>query len=176
MIVSQFCESMIRMSRANFAASIAIAGAWMALVGCCGGGPSHKCDFTPPGSQTDAGDAAVACGTEVCQLPQVCCLKKIAPFASCIDPKDYVADDCEKMQMDSPPCLVPTDCDGGTVCCLQVTAQTISCQPPPLCPGDGKDTYLTCASDLDCPSQLSGACTNVGTNTGSDVSISVCAP
>ena len=81
---------MIRMSRAKLAALLFVSMA-VGLGGCCGGAPSHKCDFTPYTSQTDGGDASAACGTQVCQAPQVCCLKKIAPFASCIDRADYVA-------------------------------------------------------------------------------------
>lgn len=168
---------MIGMSQAKLAALLVSIGAWGALAGCCGGGPSHKCDFTPPTVQMDAGssDAPMPCGTEVCQPPQVCCLKKIAPFASCIDPADYLADACEMIQMDPPPCSTPTDCDGGTVCCLEVAAQAISCQPPPLCPGDATHSYLICASDMDCPNQQAGSCRNVGTGT-TGVSLNVCAP
>lgn len=176
MIVSQFRESMIRMSQAKRAAVFIALGFGGALAGCCGGGPSHKCDFTPPTTQMDGGsDGPQACGTQLCQPPQVCCLKKIAPFAICIDPKDYVADACEMIPKDPPPCAVPTDCDGGTVCCLQITAQAISCQPPPLCPGDGVDSYLVCGSDLDCPGQQAGSCKNVGTGT-TGVTLDVCAP
>jgi hypothetical protein len=175
MIVSQICETMIKMSQVN---CLRVAGAVVlaaVVSGCCGGAPSHKCDFTPPTSQMDAGsDAPFRCGTEVCMAPQVCCLKKIAPFASCIDVGDYVKDDCEMIQKDPPSCLVPTDCDGGTVCCLQKTEQVINCQPPPLCPGDGVDTYYTCASDQDCPGQQSGSCTNLGSQGG--YTLNVCAP
>jgi hypothetical protein len=176
-MVSQFCGSMIGMSQAKLTALLISIGAWAALAGCCGGGPSHKCDFTPPTVQMDAGgsDAAMPCGTEVCQAPQVCCLKKIAPFASCIDPADYVADACEMIQMNPPPCTRPTDCDGGTVCCLENATETISCQPPPLCPGDATHSFLICASDMDCPNQQAGSCRNVDTGT-TGVSLNVCAP
>ncbi|HSS37522.1 MAG TPA: hypothetical protein VLT58_02020, partial [Polyangia bacterium] len=90
----------------------------MALVfaaGCCGSGSTHKCDFSPP-DQKDAGsDAALACGTQMCAANQLCCVTKTPPFVNCIDPKDFVADNCEMFQLQAPQCATSHDCDGGSV-------------------------------------------------------------
>ena len=106
---------------------------------------------------------AIPCGTTgPCQMGQVCCFTRIAPYAECIDPANFKAYNCESMPPPMPSCLIPKDCDGGAVCCLQPSQSTITCQPQGLCPGGGVgDTYLTCASDLDCPKQVSGSCTTV---------------
>src|SRR5688572_15462231 len=79
-IVPQFCETMIRMSRtwcATLRTSCLIFAVFVA--GCCGSGPTHKCDFTPPNlNMNDGGaDGPIPCGTMICELPQVCCLKKV---------------------------------------------------------------------------------------------------
>ncbi|HVZ88157.1 MAG TPA: hypothetical protein VHG72_14385 [Polyangia bacterium] len=166
---------MIKMSRTMSQAGLAalLAAAW-GLAGCCGGAPAHKCDFTPYTSQTDGGDAAVACGTQVCQPPQVCCLKKIAPFASCIDPQDYVADDCEMIDTDPPGCTVPQDCDGG-VCCIQYAQETVACQPLALCPVDGTNTLLACSDDQDCSaSPMGGTCHVLAAGGDGGLSLSAC--
>jgi hypothetical protein len=57
-----------------------------------------------------------------------------------------------------PSCMSPKDCDPGQVCCFQVTALAVTCQPPLLCPGDAVDSYLVCGNDLDCPKQTPGSC------------------
>ncbi len=76
--------------------------------------------FQPAYEVKDAGrDAALACGTQMCGRNQVCCMTKTPPFANCIDPKDFVADNCEMFQLQQPPCIVPQDCDAGAVCCFQ---------------------------------------------------------
>jgi hypothetical protein len=105
-------------------------------------------------SQQDAGsDASLACGTQVCQLPQICCLQKIAPFASCIDPQDFAQEQCET-PTSQPSCFTPADCDAGQVCCLNETQFSIACLSPAMCPGGGQyGTYLACGTDRDCPSQ-----------------------
>jgi hypothetical protein len=119
---------------------------------------------------------SIPCGTEgTCTSPEVCCFTKIAPYAHCIQPEDYANDGCETMPL-TPSCLVPTDCTGGTVCCVQLAASSISCQPQALCPGDGKNTYLTCATDQDCPNQVSGSCAPVPLGTDAGVALNVCAP
>ena len=165
---------MIRMSRAKLAALLFVSVA-VGLGGCCGGAPSHKCDFTPYTSQTDGGDASAACGTQVCQAPQICCFKKIAPFASCIDPADSVTDDCETMDTSPPGCTSPQDCDGGAVCCASLTQGMVSCQPPPLCPEDGTTTFLACGTDQDCASSTIGrTCHFYAGDPDSGVTLSVC--
>ena len=120
---------------------------------------------------------SIPCGTQgTCVSPEVCCFTKIAPYAQCIQPGDFTADGCEMMPPPAPSCLVPKDCGSGTVCCLQLSASAISCQPAALCPGDGKGTYLTCATDQDCPNQTSGSCSPVPLGTDAGVSLNVCAP
>src|SRR5262245_12503822 len=47
-IVPQIWETMIRMSRTGCRVVWAICGIVLGVAGCCGGGPNHKCDFTPP--------------------------------------------------------------------------------------------------------------------------------
>ena len=82
---------MIRMSRgAQFVRLWVAAAVMFSMVGCCGGGPSHKCDFSPAPTMHDGGsDAPVPCGTDVCQPPQVCCLKKSPLLALCIDIENF---------------------------------------------------------------------------------------
>jgi hypothetical protein len=160
---------MIKMSHSKLAALqarlaplMAVAALSGALGGCCGGAHSHKCDFTPLDSQHDAGsDAPLACGTQVCMPPQVCCLTKVAPFAQCINIEDFAQDRCESVQGNMPDCTGPSDCDAGMVCCLQTVALTVSCQVPPLCPGDGVSSYLICVTDHDCPAQKPGSCNGI---------------
>jgi hypothetical protein len=129
-------------------------------------------------SQQDAGsDAPQTCGTEVCMGGTVCCLKKIAPFASCIPPEDFGVDQCESMMVKAS-CITPADCDAGQVCCLDENAPSINCLAPGMCPGDGigtgrSGTYLTCATYRDCPTQAPGLCTPVP---GTDGGLNVCAP
>lgn len=175
MILSQICGTMIRMSRnGRYAAWLALA-AIVSLAGCCGGGSTHKCDFTPP--PTDAGsgsDAGQSCGNLTCAAGQVCCFTKTPPFVSCIDPKDYTADGCEKRQTTTPPCATPHDCDAGAVCCLYLNPQGLSCQLPAACAGDGTDSYRTCGSDVDCPRVAPGVCQNVGA--GGGITLNVCQP
>lgn len=153
---------MIEMSRLRLGVLAVLFSLTGALSGCCGGAHSHKCDFTSWMSQQDAGsDAALACGTEVCMAGTVCCLKKIAPYASCIPPEDYAMDQCE-MTTVQPSCTTPADCDAGQVCCLNETAFTIDCQSPAACPGNGQSgTYLACGTYLDCPNPTKGSCVPV---------------
>jgi hypothetical protein len=145
-----------------------------ALAGCCGSGSSHKCDFTPPSApQNDAAsDAPLPCGTEVCALPQVCCLKKVPPSAMCVDQVDFVADGCETADL---PCAVPADCPTGLVCCVPLSATAVSCRPREVCPGDGRDTLLACATVADCPG-TNPSCQPLGTEADGSVILSVCVP
>jgi hypothetical protein len=160
---------MIRMSHSKWAALrvrlallMVVAVLSGAIAGCCGGAHSHKCDFTPLDSHDGgATDAPLACGTQVCQAPQVCCLTKIAPFAQCIDIQDFGVDRCEVPPGNMPNCTTPKDCDPGMVCCFEVTALSLNCQPTQLCPGDGVDSYLVCDSYVDCPSQLRTSCNTI---------------
>jgi hypothetical protein len=177
MILSQICETMIQMSRNGRwgVGLVALGLLWMA--GCCGGGSTHKCDFTPApidaGNQSDAG---FGCPSQPCAANQVCCVAKTPPFISCINPADFVADGCEKNFMtNSPPCVTPQDCDGG-VCCLQINVQTFSCQLPAGCSGDGTESYWTCSTDRDCPGRVSGSCQPVSAAAQYGLSLSVCTP
>ena len=130
------------------------------VAGCCGGAPSHKCDFTPPGGGMDAGsDAPIPCGTTVCDPSQVCCLKKAPAGAACIPPSDFVADGCEKLDL---PCIAPADCPNGVVCCVVLNPGTVTCLPAQVCPGDGVNTYRACSVDTDCPNRVIGSCQPIG--------------
>ena len=170
---------MIEMSRLRLGVLAVVFSFTGALSSCCGGVHSHKCDFTSWMSQQDAGskDGPMTCGTQVCDKTQVCCLKKIAPYASCIDPADFQTDQCESTQVKAN-CLIPEDCDGGgQVCCLDYNAASITCSSPGDCPGDGigkSGTYLTCATYIDCPAQTPGACMLVQQQ--GDAGLSLCAP
>jgi hypothetical protein len=175
MILSQFCETMIGMSRNRRYGAWMVAAAVVFAAGCCGSGSTHKCDFTPPDEGKDAGrDAPLACGTQMCGSNQVCCITKTPPFANCIDPKDFNADGCEMFQLEQPPCLVPQDCDGGAVCCFQTNLFSFSCQKPEGCSGDGTDTRRTCATDRDCPRTTRGTC-QLYTQAGG-VALNLCTP
>jgi hypothetical protein len=127
-------------------------------------------------SQQDAGsDMMLACGTQVCDKTQICCLKKIAPFAICIDPQDFVADQCETPP-GQPSCFSPADCEAGKVCCLDTTQLTVTCQAPAYCPGNGQSgTYLACTTPLDCPNPSTASCTDVP-GTGDAGVLKYCAP
>ena len=165
---------MIEMSRARTALLIVALFGAPALGGCCGGGPSHKCDFTPPSTGVDAGGPdALACGTKFCEDPQVCCVKKVPLVALCIDQADFVSDGCEKMDL---PCLVPTDCPAGLVCCVALAPiPGVTCLPAQLCPGDGANTFLACNSDADC-TRLGSTCQVVGTASDGISELKVCTP
>jgi hypothetical protein len=144
---------MIRMSRRQQLVRSAAATAVIFFAGCCGGtgSSSHKCDFTPAPTAHDGGsDAPVPCGTDVCQPPQVCCLKKSPLVALCIDIEDFEADGCEKADL---PCLVPADCPLGLSCCVDRSKYVVSCRPSMLCP-PGPTTDIACASDGDCPATV----------------------
>jgi len=143
-----------------------------AMVGCCGGAPNHKCSFTPPLANSDGGaDAALPCGTAVCEASQVCCVKKVPLSAMCINPDEFVSLGCEK-----PPdigCTGPSDCPAGTTCCLDlsdVSLWVIACRPPPLCPEDGQSTRLSCESAADCP-QTSPVCSVLASAGETDIKI-----
>ncbi|MFL5304945.1 MAG: hypothetical protein ACJ8F1_07010 [Polyangia bacterium] len=163
------------MSRNPLRRAWLVAAALVFAAGCCGSGSTHKCDFSPPDEAKDGGrDAPLACGTEMCATNQVCCITKTPPFANCIDPKDFVADNCEMFQPQQPPCLVPQDCDAGAVCCFQTNLFSFSCQKPEGCSGDGTDTLRTCAVDRDCPKTIPGTC-RLYSQTGG-FSLNICTP
>lgn len=175
MILSQICESMIRMSRNGRYGAWVMVAAMLAVAGCCGGGSTHKCDFSPP--PTDAGsssDGSQNCGNMNCDPNQVCCVTKTPPFVSCVAPSDFVSLGCMSPPPPNPPCLSPHDCDAGAVCCLYVHLQSLSCQLPAACAGDGTDSYRTCQGDIDCPRVAQGVCQTV--TAGAGISISVCQP
>ena len=146
---------MIRMSRTTCRVAQSICGLLLLfVVGCCGGGPSHKCDFTPPDTPGfDGGtDGPMLCGTAVCEGNTVCCYKKAPPLALCISPLDYEKLGCEKMDL---PCFSKMDCPNGLNCCLVFaddgTGGTVTCRQQLMCPGDGAPTFIACATNLDCP-------------------------
>jgi hypothetical protein len=174
---------MIRMSRgARFVRSLVV-GTVIFLAGCCGGGPSHKCDFTPAPSSPDGGpDASMPCGTDVCHPPQVCCLMKSPLSALCIDFQNFEKEGCEKP--DQIPCLVPADCPGGLSCCLDtrlagcITPECpppISCRPAPLCPYTGANgpTFMTCSGNDNCTAEAPN-CSFLGSSVDGTV-LNVCA-
>jgi hypothetical protein len=144
-----------------------------AIAGCCGGGPTHQCNFTPPPSNSDGGpDAPLLCGTAVCDASQVCCVKKAPALALCISPAEFEALDCEKPDLS---CTATADCPAGTTCCLDLSDAdhpALACRPPQICPEDGPTTRLSCERVTDCP-PTSPLCVEVASLEG--VSIKVCA-
>jgi hypothetical protein len=173
----KWARLMIRMSRARGLGSLLVAGLVIALGGCCGsgGGSSHKCDFTPAPTDQDGGpDAPMACGTAVCQPPQVCCLKKSPLLALCVDFQNFEEDGCEKP--DAFDCLVPADCPGGFTCCFKFDPNkppiAPKCLPPMYCPDDGTSLH-TCSGPQDCPAEAP-ECTFLGSGEG--VELRVCYP
>ena len=175
-IVSQICETMIRMSHLRLAALLLGIALSAAVTGCCGGASSHKCDFTSLDSQKDAGsDGPIMCGTAgVCAAPTVCCAQRIAPYFSCVPLADFGPDQCEKPPPITPMCTMPTDCDAGSVCCAEVTAQTVACQPVAVC--QAGNNYIICTTDRDCPIQAPGSCSPFPGTGDAGYGISVCAP
>jgi hypothetical protein len=175
MIVSQICESMIRMSRSRLPALLVALALSSALTGCCGGAHSHKCDFTPLDGQKDGGsDGPPMCGTAgMCDPAKVCCVQKISPYFSCVRPEDFIPDQCEKPPSVTPDCVVPKDCDSGKICCFQTAGQyMLNCQP--TC--QGSTNRQACVTDLDCPTQLSGSCTLIAGGPDAGYALSVCPP
>jgi len=164
--MSQTWCAVLRTSCLIFALFVAVF-----VAGCCGSAPTMKCDFSPPPVEvTDGGvDGQLPCGTAFCELPQVCCVKKVPLSAWCVDQADFIPLGCEKMDL---PCLGPKDCPNGLTCCLSWSQLSVSCRPVQLCPNDMMDTYLVCSEDADCPSQQINACTVVSeTDQGS---LSIC--
>jgi hypothetical protein len=162
---------MIKMSRIFRALTLAAIGA---VAGCCGSGPTHKCDFTPPPTPgIDGGaDGPLACGTQVCDPTQVCCVKKVPLVALCIEPSQFESNGCEKLDL---PCTVPADCPSGLVCCVQLApVPGVTCLPPQICPGDGVTTYLACADDSQCP-RIGSVCQTIGTG-DNGLELRVCTP
>jgi hypothetical protein len=175
-IVSQICETMIRMSRLG---SLALVGAVVLLAtavgGCCGGAHSHQCDFTPLKSQDSGSDGPPLCGSELCTSGQVCCVTKVPVSASCIPPEQFLTDHCEMPTSTQASCFVPSDCQTGQVCCLNYSAASVNCTAPPSCPGNDGNTFILCATDQDCPGQMSGSCRPVnGTAPDGGAAISAC--
>jgi hypothetical protein len=123
-------------------------------------------------------DAPVPCGTDVCQPPQVCCLKKSPLLALCIDIENFQKNGCE--MPDAFPCLVPADCPAGLACCFDTRLAgclgdkclpPISCRPAQYCPSDNV-TFPTCASGGDCPANAP-SCTFLGASADGTV-LNVC--
>jgi hypothetical protein len=114
------------------------------------------------------------CGTLICDPPvTVCCLQKIAPYYSCVPLEAFGPDQCEKPPSVAPDCEVPKDCDSGKVCCFQTAGvPALNCQP--TCQGAGN--YQACATDLDCPTQMSGSCSLYAGGPDAGYSISLCPP
>ena len=166
---------MIRMSRTTRCVAQLVFGLIVVFaVGCCGSGPSHKCDFTPPDTPGfDGGtDGPMLCGTAVCEGNTVCCYKKAPPLAICISPLDYQKLGCEKMDL---PCFTSSDCPGGLNCCLMFSVDgsgsgTVTCRQQLMCPGDGAPTFIACGTNLDCPPTRSN-CTFLTSTPKGDFSI-----
>jgi len=154
-------------------------GAWLAVValaaGCCGTGSSHRCDFSPAPTHDSGVDAGLNCGNLNCMAPQVCCLTKIAPFTSCVDPADFVSDGCEMFKLDAPVCDSPQACPDG-ICCFQKNLMVASCQNEAACPGDGLDTYRICLTDQDCATFGSRSCAGRTGDPEDGGTLGVCAP
>jgi hypothetical protein len=151
-----------------FAAALLIAG-------CCGGGPNHKCDFTPPNESAGDGgsDAPMHCGTAVCEPGQACCFRKAPAVALCVDPASFDSLGCETPGV---PCFTPADCPADTTCCLNIADVNnliVNCQARLLCPGNGADTRIACGSEADCP-LVAPSCNVVGKAMGVDFKI--CSP
>jgi hypothetical protein len=145
-----------------------------ALAGCCGSGPSHKCNFTPPGGSKDAATdgPGLPCGTEVCELPKVCCITKVPLLARCIDASRFVSERCEMQDL---PCVTPEWCPAGLACCVAFAPTAgVTCRPASICLMSGEN-YLACGSDNDCPNQVPGSCVEIGDPTAGQ-SLRVCAP
>jgi hypothetical protein len=101
-------------------------------------------------------DGSIPCGTEVCVLPEVCCVKKVPLSAFCIPQEQFIPMGCEKAEL---PCLGPSDCPLGLACCLSTQGEwSVSCRPGALCPGDLVTTFLVCSENSDCPSGQINAC------------------
>jgi hypothetical protein len=143
-----------------------------AVASCCGGGPSHQCQFAPPpDANSDGGaDAPLLCGTAVCEASQVCCFKKAPAVALCINPAQFDSLGCEKPDLS---CTTPADCPAGTTCCLDlsdVSQWAIACRPPQICPEDGQNTRLSCDIATDCP-PTSPVCDVLASAGGTDIKI-----
>jgi hypothetical protein len=121
----------------------------------------------------DAGsDAAIPCGTTVCDPSQVCCVKKAPVGAACIPPSEFVADGCEKLDL---PCSAPADCPGGLACCFVFSLGTVTCVPAQVCPGDMVNTDRVCSVDSDCPHPIIGGCVPF-LDLGDGGTLNVCTP
>jgi hypothetical protein len=152
------------------------AAALAAVSGCCGGGSTHQCNFAPAVPPKDSGvDSGLNCVNLNCPASKVCCITKIAPFTSCVDPTDFVADGCEMFKLDSEMCYSPQECGTG-ICCFQKNLQLTSCQTAAACPGDGVDTYRICASDQDCSMTGSKSCKGADGDPLDGGTLGVCAP
>jgi len=177
MILSQICETMTGMSRPSWLLPWLGAAAFLALAGCCGGGSTHRCDFSPPTNPPDASansDAGIPCPDQPCTGGTACCLTKAPLAARCVPITEYMADNCEMINRNPPPCWSTSDCTTpDTVCCYQVALTLISCQPSAVCSGDGTDTYLVCGSDLDCP-PTAASCSLVTTNPDTGAPLGFC--
>lgn len=175
-IVSQICESMIRMSHTSLLVLVAAAGVFGIVGGCCGGAPSHKCDFSGLPGQDAGSDGPTPCANlPACTMGTVCCLTKIAPFAQCIPPAQFQQDGCETKPPPDMMCQKPADCTGGNVCCVSLAASLIACEPPALCNGMN-GTYVACSIDSDCPNPVAGACMAVPGSADAGFPISICSP
>jgi hypothetical protein len=136
-----------------------VANVWLALAvaGCCGGGSTHKCDFTPPSSMTDAGppsDGGTSCGTEICPAAQVCCVTKAPLAALCVDRSEFQSRQCETSDL---PCGGPAFCPKAFVCCLTLVQQsgTATCKSQDLCVPERGTTFIVCNTPADCPAPFS---------------------
>src|SRR3954451_24384047 len=127
------------MSRVDGRVAWAFAFIALAIAACCRGGTNHQCEFV---AANDAGpdggaDGPMLCGNLECEEGRVCCVTKITPFFSCIDPASFERLGCEKPP--EMPCSTPAGCPGGMTCCVTFgeTMGTLSCRPELSCRADG---------------------------------------
>ena len=121
----------------------------------------HKCDFSPPDEGKDAGpDAALACGTQMCGANQECCITKTPPFVNCIDPKDFIADQCEMFQLQTAALPDAAYVRRGHRLLLPDEPPSLSCQKPAGLSGGRHRHGADLRDDRDCPNSRPACATN----------------
>ena len=141
------------LSLAGAMAAVAVAAAAL-VAGCCGGAPSHGCDFAPvkPDAARDLGmdlePGSVQCGKQACTPGETCCIT-MDNNLMCLPPTEP----CKGFRAE---CDGPEDCGGSLRCCA-IPAPPYSqsvCRLAAACPGKGifdDGTAVLCHGDKDCP-------------------------